>query len=164
MRRFDVAKRRTCALCPFHPAEGRARGAETSPHPRQDGAFRSIPVSDDFAQIEAACAVSASANPSSFAGLFAHRSTSGRRFPPRMRRPWRAIAKELRAIGRNIAQIVKGINLGYAPQLANDEELFRATHAWLDQIERDHPRHDHCLRLPLAATGRLEASPEKEPA
>ena len=45
-----------------------------------------------------------------------------------------AIAKELRAIGRNIAQIVKGINLGYAPQLANDEELFRATHAWLDQI------------------------------
>jgi len=46
-----------------------------------------------------------------------------------------AVAKELRAIGRNIAQIVKGINLGYAPQLASDEELFRAAHAWLDQID-----------------------------
>lgn len=45
-----------------------------------------------------------------------------------------AIGKELRASGRNIAQIVKGINLGYAPQLADDEALFRATHLALGEI------------------------------
>jgi hypothetical protein len=44
------------------------------------------------------------------------------------------IGKELRAIGRNIAQIVKGINLGYAPQLADSEELFRAVYLTLAQM------------------------------
>jgi len=44
------------------------------------------------------------------------------------------IGKELRAIGRNIAQIVKGINLGYAPQLADSEELFRTVYLTLAQM------------------------------
>ena len=45
-----------------------------------------------------------------------------------------ATAKELRAIGRNIAQVVKGINLGHAPQLKDDEALFRATHTALNEL------------------------------
>ena len=45
-----------------------------------------------------------------------------------------ATTRELRACGRNIAQIVKGINLGYAPQLAEDKELFVATYRALSEI------------------------------
>jgi hypothetical protein len=45
-----------------------------------------------------------------------------------------ATTRELRACGRNIAQIVKGINLGYAPQLADDKELFVAIHRALSEI------------------------------
>jgi hypothetical protein len=45
-----------------------------------------------------------------------------------------ATTRELRACGRNIAQIVKGINLGYAPQLADDTELFIATHRALSEV------------------------------
>jgi hypothetical protein len=44
------------------------------------------------------------------------------------------IGKELRAIGRNIAQIVKGINLGYAPQLTESEELFRTVYLTMAQM------------------------------
>ena len=35
-----------------------------------------------------------------------------------------ATTRELRACGRNIAQIVKGINLGYAPQLSETRSSF----------------------------------------
>ena len=45
-----------------------------------------------------------------------------------------ATTRELRACGRNIAQIVKGIHLGYAPQLSDDKELFVATHRALSEI------------------------------
>ncbi len=44
------------------------------------------------------------------------------------------LGKELRAIGRNIAQIVKGINHGNAPQLTDSEELFRTVYLTLAQM------------------------------
>lgn len=44
------------------------------------------------------------------------------------------LTKQLRAAGRNIAQIVKGVNLGYAPQLAEATDALVATHRALSEI------------------------------
>ena len=68
-----------------------------------------------------------------------------------------ATSKELRAIGRNIAQVVKGINLGYAPQFADDEALFRATHSALGEINA--VIHE----LTIAYGSRLRRSAELKP-
>lgn len=76
-----------------------------------------------------------------------------------------ATAKELRAIGRNIAQIVKGINLGYAPQLADDEALFRATHQALSEINQTIHEMTIAYGSGLRRSAGLKALPSrKEPA
>ncbi len=73
-------------------------------------------------------------------------------------------AKELRAIGRNIAQIVKGINLGYAPQLAEDEALFRATHQALTEINATIHEMTIAYGSGLRRSAGLKALSKKEPA
>ena len=120
--------------------------------------------SDDFARIEAACAMFGVGKSDLIRRLVRASLDVGPALSADNAKALGAIAKELRAIGRNIAQIVKGINLGYAPQLANDEELFRATHAWLDQI--DSTIHDMTIAYGsrLRREAGLKPLPKKEPA
>lgn len=75
----------------------------------------------------------------------------------------RAVSKELRAIGRNIAQIVKGINLGYAPQLAEDEALFRATYQALSDLDARIHEMTVAYGTRLRRSGGLKPLAEKEP-
>jgi HEAT repeat protein len=90
---------------------------------------------DDFVRIEAACALFGVGKSDLMRRLVRASLDVGPALSADNTNALVTVAKELRAIGRNIAQIVKGINLGYAPQLADDEALFRAAHAWLDQID-----------------------------
>jgi hypothetical protein len=90
---------------------------------------------DDFVRIEAACVLFGVGKSDLMRRLVRASLDVGPALSADNAKTLVAVAKELRAIGRNIAQIVKGINLGYAPQLADDEELFRAAYAWLDQID-----------------------------
>jgi len=74
------------------------------------------------------------------------------------------IGKELRAIGRNIAQIVKGINLGYAPQLADSEELFRTVYLTLAQMNATIQTMIVAYGSRLRRGAGLKALADKEPA
>jgi hypothetical protein len=74
------------------------------------------------------------------------------------------IGKELRAIGRNIAQIVKGINLGYAPQLADNEELFRAVYLTMAQMNATIQNMIVAYGSRLRRGAGLKALADKEPA
>ena len=107
---------------------------------------------------------SASENRSSSAASFAHRSTSDRRFPSEDGKKLAPIGKELRAIGRNIAQIVKGINLGYAPQLADSEELFRTVYLTLAQMNATIQTMIVAYGSRLRRGAGLKALADKEPA
>ena len=74
------------------------------------------------------------------------------------------IGKELRAIGRNIAQIVKGINLGYAPQLTDSEELFRMVYLTLAQMNATIQTMIVAYGSRLRRGAGLKALADKEPA
>ncbi len=74
------------------------------------------------------------------------------------------IGKELRAIGRNIAQIVKGINLGYAPQLTDSEELFRTVYLTMAQMNATIQNMIVAYGSRLRRGAGLKALADKEPA
>ena len=107
---------------------------------------------------------SASENRSSSAASFAHRSTLDRRSHLEDGKKLAPIGKELRAIGRNIAQIVKGINLGYAPQLTDSEELFRTVYLTLAQMNATIQTMIVAYGSRLRRGAGLKALADKEPA
>ena len=89
---------------------------------------------EDFARLEQACAVFALGKSDLLRRLVRASIDVGPALSVENGKALAATTRELRACGRNIAQIVKGINLGYAPQLAEDKELFVATHRALTEI------------------------------
>jgi len=76
---------------------------------------------EDFAHLEAACLVFGIGKSELVRRLIRASGDIGPALSLEDGKKLAPIGKELRAIGRNIAQIVKGINLGYAPQLADSE-------------------------------------------
>lgn len=89
---------------------------------------------EDFARLEHACAMFALGKSDLLRRLVRASINVGPALSVENAKTLAATTKELRACGRNIAQIVKGINLGYAPQLAEDRELFVATYRALNEI------------------------------
>jgi hypothetical protein len=89
---------------------------------------------EDFARLEQACAIFGLGKSDLLRRLVYASIDVGPALSAENGKALAATARELRACGRNIAQIVKGINLGYAPQLAEDKELFVATHRALSEI------------------------------
>jgi len=163
MRRFGVAA--SAALC-FAPSVS-ARGPDVAQKRAPTAEKRQLVVflaPEDFAHLEAACLVFGIGKSELVRRLIRASVDIGPALSLEDGKKLAPIGKELRAIGRNIAQIVKGINLGYAPQLASDEELFRAAHAWLDQI--DTTIHDMTIAYGsrLRREAGLKPLPEKEPA
>jgi hypothetical protein len=89
---------------------------------------------EDFARLEQACAIFGLGKSDLLRRLVRASIDLGPALSVDNGKVLAATTRELRACGRNIAQIVKGINLGYAPQLADDKELFVATHRALFEI------------------------------
>ncbi len=89
---------------------------------------------DDFARLEQACAIFGLGKSDLLRRLVRASIDVGPALSVENGKALAATTRELRACGRNIAQIVKGINLGYAPQLSEEKELFVATHRALSQI------------------------------
>lgn len=89
---------------------------------------------EDFVRLEQACAIFALGKSDLLRRLVRASIDVGPALSVENGEALRTTTRELRACGRNIAQIVKGINLGYAPQLADDKELFVATHRALSEI------------------------------
>jgi hypothetical protein len=89
---------------------------------------------EDFARLEQACAIFGLGKSDLLRHLVRASIDVGPALSIENGQALAATTRELRACGRNIAQIVKGINLGYAPQLADDKELFVATHRALFEI------------------------------
>ena len=91
-------------------------------------------TADDFARLEQACAMFGLGKSDLLRRLVRASIDVGPALSVENGKALAGTTRELRACGRNIAQIVKGINLGYAPQLADDKELFLATHRALSEI------------------------------
>jgi len=89
---------------------------------------------EDFARLEEACAMFALGKSDLLRRLVRASIDVGPALSINNGKALGATTRELRACGRNIAQIVKGINLGYAPQLSDDKELFVATYRALNEI------------------------------
>lgn len=89
---------------------------------------------EDFARLEQACAIFALGKSDLLRRLVRASIDVGPALSVENGKALTATTRELRACGRNIAQIVKAINLGYAPQLSDDKELFLAAHRALSEI------------------------------
>jgi hypothetical protein len=89
---------------------------------------------EDFARLEEACAIFGLGKSDLLRRLVRASIDVGPALSVENGKALAATTRELRACGRNIAQIVKGVNLGYAPQLAGDKDLFVATHRALSEI------------------------------
>ncbi|WP_330085244.1 hypothetical protein [Methylocystis iwaonis] len=89
---------------------------------------------DDFVRLEQACAIFGLGKSDLLRRLVRASIDVGPALSVENGEALAATTRELRACGRNIAQILKGINLGYAPQLSDDKELFVATHRALAEI------------------------------
>jgi hypothetical protein len=107
----------------------KARNPEIAKHRVQADFTR-----EDFARLEQACVVFALGKSDLLRRLVRASIDVGPALSVENGKALAATTRELRACGRNIAQIVKGINLGYAPQLSDDRELFIATHRALSEI------------------------------
>jgi len=114
-----------------------ARAPDVAQKPAPTSAKRQLVVflaPEDFAHLEAACLAFGIGKSELVRRLIRASVDIGPALSIEDGRKLAPIGKELRAIGRNIAQIVKGINLGYAPQLADSEELFRTVYLTLAQM------------------------------
>jgi hypothetical protein len=89
---------------------------------------------EDFARLEQACAIFGLGKSDLLRRLVRASIDVGPALSIEDSQALAATTRVLRACGRNIAQIVKGINLGYAPRLADDKELFVATHRALSEV------------------------------
>ena len=156
-------KRRT-VLCPFRFSESPRRGAEASPHKRRNGSWSCSWPREDFAHLEAACLVFGIGKSELVRRLIRASVDIGPALSLEDGKKLAPIGKELRAIGRNIAQIVKGINLGYAPQLTDSEELFRTVYLTLAQMNATIQTMIVAYGSRLRRGAGLKALADKEPA
>ena len=119
---------------------------------------------EDFAHLEAACLVFGIGKSELVRRLIRASVDIGPALSMEDGKKLAPIGKELRAIGRNIAQIVKGINLGYAPQLADSEELFRTVYLTLAQMNATIQTMIVAYGSRLRRGAGLKALADKEPA
>jgi len=119
---------------------------------------------EDFARLEAACAAFGVGKSDLIRRLTRASLDVGPALSVENARVLAATSRELRAIGRNIAQIVKGINLGYAPQFADEAAVFRAIHSALGEVNATIHEMTVAYGSRLRRSARLKPLSEKEPA
>ena len=130
----------------------------------QNGSWSCSWPREDFAHLEAACLVFGIGKSELVRRLIRASVDIGPALSFEDGQKLAPIGKELRAIGRNIAQIVKGINLGYAPQLADSEELFRTVYLTLAQMNATIQTMIVAYGSRLRRGAGLKALADKEPA
>jgi hypothetical protein len=155
----------SAALC-FAPSVS-ARGPDVAQKRAPANEKRQLVVllaREDFAHLEAACVVFGIGKSELVRRLIRASVDIGPALSLEDGKKLAPIGKELRAIGRNIAQIVKGINLGYAPQLTESEELFRTVYLTLAQMNATIQTMIVAYGSRLRRGAGLKALAEKEPA
>ena len=163
MRRFGVAASAALAFAHSVPA----RGPDVAQKRAPAAAKRQLVVflaREDFAHLEAACLAFGIGKSELVRRLIRASVDIGPALSLEDGKKLAPIGKELRAIGRNIAQIVKGINLGYAPQLADSEELFRTVYLTLAQMNATIQTMIVAYGSRLRRGAGLKALADKEPA
>ncbi len=130
---------------------------KNAPPPAPSGAFKRISAPRTSRRLDHACGVFGVGKSDLIRRLVRASLDIGPALSAENAKTLAATSKELRAIGRNIAQVVKGINLGYAPQFADDEALFRATHLALGEIS------SVIHEMTIAYGSRLRRSAELKP-
>jgi len=118
---------------------------------------------EDFVRLEQACAMFALGKSDLLRRLVRASIDVGPALSVENGKALTATTRELRACGRNIAQIVKGINLGYAPQLSDDKELFVATHRALSEINSLVQEMTVAYGSRLRRAAGIKSLPEGEP-
>ena len=136
----------------------------SEPRQAQNGSWSCSWRREDFAHLEAACLVFGIGKSELVRRLIRASVDIGPALSFEDGQKLAPIGKELRAIGRNIAQIVKGINLGYAPQLADSEELFRTVYLTLAQMNATIQTMIVAYGSRLRRGAGLKALADKEPA